>query len=677
MKTFILLAASLCAALLTPAQAGGSETPLQKLPYTPSLDPAAMDRSVDPCEDLYQFSCGGWMQANPIPADQSRWSVYAKLANENQRYLWGVLQGLAEKGGNPLGDYFAACMDEGGIEAAGLQPLRALLARIDALPGKRQLPALLAELHRATGRNGLLFGYGSGQDLDEPERVIGFVAPGGLSLPDRNDYLDQDDKSRKIRAAYLAHLEKTFGLLGEADPAASAALVLRVETALAAHRLTRVQLRNPYLTKHPMSAAALQRLTPGFDWKAYRTQLGGAEPARLNVNEPRYLRALQGWLARAPLAEVKTFLRWHTAAALAPYLTRDWRQAHFEFFEKTLNGQPEPKARWKQCVQLVDAQLGEMLGQEYVARNFSPELKQRVLTMSRQIEVAMAERIKTRAWMDEATKRKALVKLHAIVNKVGYPERWRDYSGYRVARGDFAGNVMRGVGFEGARDLGKIGQPLDRGEWGMTPQTVNAYYNPQMNDINFPAGVLQPPLYDGKLDDAPNYGNTGATIGHELTHAFDDEGRQFDAQGRLKNWWERQQELRFRKQAQCVSTQYSGYPVVDDIKINGQLTLGEDLADLGGTILAWIAWKAQVAEKTLENRDGLSPEQRFFVGFAQWDCSAQRPEAARQKARTDPHSPGRWRINGVAVNMKEFETAFQCKPGSAMTRPDAERCSIW
>jgi putative endopeptidase len=677
MKTFILLAASLCAALLTPAQAGGSETPLQKLPYTPSLDPAAMDRSVDPCEDLYQFSCGGWMQSNPIPADQSRWSVYAKLANENQRYLWGVLQGLAEKGGNPLGDYFAACMDEGGIEAAGLQPLARAAGAHRRAAG--QAPAAgaagrAAPRHR-TQRAAVRLRLGPGPGRARARHRL--RAPGGLSLPDRNDYLDQDDKSRKIRAAYLAHLEKTFGLLGEADPAASAALVLRVETALAAHRLTRVQLRNPYLTKHPMSAAALQRLTPGFDWKAYRTQLGGAEPARLNVNEPRYLRALQGWLARAPLAEVKTFLRWHTAAALAPYLTRDWRQAHFEFFEKTLNGQPEPKARWKQCVQLVDAQLGEMLGQEYVARNFSPELKQRVLTMSRQIEVAMAERIKTRAWMDEATKRKALVKLHAIVNKVGYPERWRDYSGYRVARGDFAGNVMRGVAFEGARDLGKIGRPLDRGEWGMTPQTVNAYYNPQMNDINFPAGVLQPPLYDGKLDDAPNYGNTGGTIGHELTHAFDDEGRQFDAQGRLKNWWQRQQELRFRKQAQCVSTQYSGYPVVDDIKINGQLTLGEDLADLGGTILAWIAWKAQVADKTLENRDGLSPEQRFFVGFAQWDCSAQRPEAARQKARTDPHSPGRWRINGVAVNMKEFETAFQCKPGSAMTRPDAERCSIW
>lgn len=678
LASLLALSALALPALASPVSAApAAETPLQQLPYTPSLDPAAMDRRVDPCQDFYQYSCGGWIQANPIPADQSRWSVYAKLANDNQRYLWGVLQGLSERPGHPLGDYFAACMDESALDAAGLGPLQPLLARIEALKSRRELPALLADLHRVTGRHGLLFGYGSGQDLDDPERVIAFVLPGGLSLPDRADYLDQDSKSQAIREAYRAHLVKTFTALGDADPVASAATVLRVETRFARSRLTRVQLRDPYRTKHPMSGAALQALTPGFDWVAYHRQAGGASPARLNVNEPRYLRAVAAWLAAAPMAELRTFLRWHVAAALAPYLSRDWRLAHHEFFEKTLTGQPQPKARWKQCVQLVDAQLGEMLGKEYVARNFSPALKERVLTMSHQIEAAMAERIQTRAWMDEATRQKALAKLKAIVNKVGYPDRWRDYSGYRVERGDFAGNVMRGVAFETGRDLAKIGQPLDRGEWGMTPQTVNAYYNPQMNDINFPAGVLQPPLYDGNLDDAPNYGNTGATIGHELTHAFDDEGRQFDARGALKNWWARQQEARFRKQAQCVTAQYAQYPVVDDIRINSRLTLGEDLADLGGTILAWIAWQAQVKGQVLDKRDGLSPEQRFFVGYAQWDCSDQRPEAARQKARTDPHSPGRWRINGVVVNMKEFETAFQCKPGSPMTRPDAERCSVW
>jgi endothelin-converting enzyme/putative endopeptidase len=352
-------------------------------------------------------------------------------------------------------------------------------------------------------------------------------------------------------------------------------------------------------------------------------------------------------------------------------------QANFDFFGQTLNGVPQLKPRWKRCVALVDAQLGEALGQEFVARSFSPALKQQTQQMTEEIEAAMAGRIKGLSWMSAATKARALDKLHSIVNKVGYPDRWRDYGEMQVSRNDFVANVQRGNVFEAQRRLAKIGQPVDKGEWGMTPQTVNAYYDAQMNDINFPAAVLQAPLFDPKMDAAPNYGNTGGTIGHELIHGFDDEGRQFDAQGNLKNWWTKKDAKAFEQRAACVADQYAGYTVVDDIKINSKLTLGEDLADLGGMVLALTAWQVHTAGMALEAKDGLTPEQRFFVGFAQWDCNSARPEKLRVQALTDPHSPGRYRINGVVVNLPAFEKAFACKPGQKMVKPEAERCKVW
>lgn len=687
----LALAALLTLGAATAARADAEpQRPLERLPYTPSLDTEAMDRSADPCEDLYQFACGGWMQRNPIPADQSRWSVYAKLADENRRYLWGILEKLAAGGAERtpsqarIGDYFAACMDEDAVERRGLAPLKPWLARIDALSRKDQLPELLAALHLAHNNARFFFRFGAGQDLADSSRVIAFAYAGGLSLPDRSYYLDQTPKARQMRAQFLDHVARNFERLGD-EPAAArrqAREVLAQETRLARASMSPVEQRDPYKSFHPMDARGLRALTPGFDWGAYQRALGLEAPQRYNVTEPAFFRALARQWQDLTLTQIRSSLRWQLVSSQAPALDRAMVQLHFDFFGQTLHGIPQLKARWKRCVEGVDQQLGEDLGREFVERNFSPELKEQTLRMTQQIEQAMAQRIAALDWMGPDTKKRAQEKLHAIVNKVGYPERWRDYGAYRLAADDHAGNVERGHEFEARRQLAKIGKPLERGEWGMTPQTVNAYYDAQMNDINFPAGVLQPPLFDPKTDDGPNYGNTGGTIGHELIHGFDDEGRQFDAKGNLRDWWTAKDNKAFEKRAACVADQYARYTVVDDLKINSKLTLGEDLADLGGLVLAWAAWQTQVAELSAQGRapaerDGLTPAQRFFVGFAQWDCSHARPEALRVSARTDPHSPGRYRINGVAVNMPEFQQAFACKPGQKMVKPDAQRCRIW
>jgi endothelin-converting enzyme/putative endopeptidase len=686
----IAIAVPLPQAQQSAAPAAEDDRPITALPYSPSLDPTSMDRSVDPCTDLYTYSCGGWMKKNPIPADQPSWAVYTKLYEDNQRFLWGILQDLSQRATGrtadeqKIGDYFASCMDTSAVEKAGLAPLQPRLQRIAALKSKSEIPAYLGSEHLLTrgydygrGPMGALFRFTSDQDLGNSDQVIAYALAGGLGLPDRDYYTKTDNKSQELRNQYLAHVNRMLQLAGE--PAATAkrdaATVLRLETELAKASLTRVEQRDPYKLYHKMTSRQLQALTPHFDWKAYLVAIGYPQLSQFNVTEPAFYQEVDRILAQTPLSDLKTYFRWHLLHQNAPYLSSAFVQEDFNFYSRTLRGVEQMPARWKRCVRFTNRDLTDPLGKEFVARTFTPEMKQRTLAMTQRIEQAMEEEIKGLPWMGPQTKQQALTKLHSIVNKIGYPDKWRDYSPVSITRSDFLGNVQHATVFESKRELNKIGKPPDRAEWMMPAPTVDAYYNPQMNDINFPAGVLQPPLYDPKMDDAPNYGDTGSTIGHELTHGFDDEGSKFDARGNLRNWWSNKDEAEFNRRTSCVADQYAKYTVVDNIKINSRLTLGEDVADLGGTILAYEAWQAATRGQKLEDRDGLSPEQRYFVGFAQWDCANERPENLRLRAMTDEHSPAQYRINGVVVNMPQFQEAFHCKANAPLVRKD--RCVVW
>jgi endothelin-converting enzyme/putative endopeptidase len=568
-------------------------------------------------------------------------------------------------------------MDEAAVERLGAKPLKPTLDAIAALKSPHQLPTLLARLHDATGSSGFFFDVDSNQDFGDSSQVIAFASVGGLGLPDRDYYLKDDERMKTMRAEYLHHVARTLALLGDTAEAAkrNADTVMAIETALAKASLTRVERRNPYNLHHRMDRAKLVALTPHFDWNIYLRERRLAKVDAFNVTQPAFYDALDQVFGKTPLDDIRTYLRWHAANVASPLLSTAFVNENFAFYGKTLRGVPQLRPRWKRCVSLVDRQLGEALGREFVRRAFGPELKAKTLHMTQQVEAAMERDIKDLDWMGPETKKRALEKLHTLVNKIGYPDKWRDYSPVDVKRNDFFGNAERATRFEVRRELAKIGKPLDRTEWRMTPPTVNAYYDAQLNDINFPAGVLQPPLYDAKIDDAPNYGDTGGTIGHELTHGFDDQGRKFDAQGNLKDWWTAEDAKAFEERANCISDQYSQYIVVDDIHINGKLTLGEDVADLGGLILAWMAWKDETAGKKLEPRDALTPEQRFFVGYSQWSCANERPEDQRVRAITDPHSPPRYRTNGLVVNMPEFAAAFSCKPGQPMA--GEKRCRLW
>jgi putative endopeptidase len=664
------------------AQGQTAEEPI--LPYTPSLDLTSMDKTADPCVNFYQYSCGGWKKNNPIPPDQTSWSVYGKLYQDNLMFLKGILDEAAANHGQrdavtqKIGDFYAACMDEAAVEKQGMTPVHGDLEAIAKLQSAKEIAPLLARLQQAYGRS-VLFGAGSTQDPDDSEQVIAEIDQGGLGLPDRDYYTKEDAKSREIRERYVQHVQKVFELMGEdaSEAKKDAATVMRMETELAKASMTRVDRRDPYKLKHKMKLAELNALVANFDWKTYYATAEYPQFDTLNVATPEFFKEVNAKLESEPLDHWKTYLRFHVVDSASPYLSTPFVDEGFAFYRQYLHGAKEQQPRWKRCVSYTDRQLGEALGQVYVAKVFSPELKQSTVDMVRRIEDAMALRIQQLDWMSPETKEQAMRKLHGIRNKIGYPDKWRDYGSVKIARDDFAGNMVRASEFEHHRDFNKIGKPVDRGEWDMSPPTVNAYYNAQMNDINFPAGVLQPPLYDAKMDAAPNYGNTGGTIGHELTHGFDDEGSQYDAEGNLKNWWTKADREKFDTRTKCVEDQYAGYIVVDDIHINSKLTLGEDVADLGGEILGYLAWQDATRGQSLQPRDGLTPEQRFFVGFAQWACSNERSEDLRVRAATDPHSPGEYRINGVVVNMPEFAKAFACKAGQPMTKTPEKVCKVW
>ena len=682
---FLLLILALSLAMV---QTLAAQSPPPALPYSPSFDVSSMDKSVDPCLDLYHYSCGGWQKKNPIPPDQTSWSVYAKLYQDNLVFLRGMLEqaGDTSQARNALtqkiGDFYAACVDEAAVEKRGFSPIAADLDVVAHLKSAKELTSLVAQFQSRYFRytlGGILFSAGSSQDPDDSETEIADLDQGGLGLPDRDYYTKDDKKSKETRERYVQHVQKVFELIGDtpAVAAKNAAAVMHMETEMAKASLTRVERRDPHKLVHKMKLADLAQLAPNFDWAEYYREMQYPEFKILNVDAPDFVKELNMLLASEPLENWKSYLRFHIADETSQYLSSKFVEENFDFYRKYLRGAKEMQPRWRRCVQYVDFNLGEALGQVYVARVFSPELKGSTLDMVKGIEDAMGERIRGLDWMSPETKQQALTKLAGIRNKIGYPDKWRDYSSVKIVRDDFAGDIERAHQFEIRRDINKIGKPVDHGEWDISAPTVDAYYNPQMNDINFPAGVLQPPLYDPKMDDAPNYGNTGGTIGHELTHGFDDEGSQFDAKGNLKDWWSKEDREKFDARTKCVDDQYSSYVSVEDVHVNGKLTLGENVADLGGEILAYMAWKDANKDKNLQPIDGLTPEQRFFVGFAQWDCANERPEDLRVSAMTDPHSPALYRINGVVVNMPEYSEAFHCKTGQPMVKPAANVCKVW
>jgi endothelin-converting enzyme/putative endopeptidase len=671
-------------AVLTPAALVLAADPA---PVPGRFAPAALDRSVDPCTDFYEFACGGWRKANPIPPDQTRWGQFNQLAERNREDLHRILEQAREPrpGRSPLeakvGDSYAACMDEAAVEAKGLAPVQPILERVAAVDSKKAFFRLLGE-HEAQALPGL-FRFGSAPDMHDSRQTIATIGQGGIGLPDRDDYLKDDAKSKEKRERYVAHVARVLELGGATtgQARAGAETVLRVETALAAAHFTRVEMRDPKNRDNPMSVAELAQLAPAFEWADFFPATGAPAFERLNVGSRKYFTEANAVVAATSLEDWKTWLRWHVLDAAAPYLGSALVQEDFAFNRAFLQGAKEIEPRWKRCVQATDRALGDALGQLYVEKTFGADGKARMAAMIDAITAALREDIETLDWMTPDTKKKALAKLEAFNRrKVGYPDQWKDYSSVEVRRDDYFGNSRRARVFEVKRNHERIGKPTDRTLWGMTPPTVNAYYNSANNEIVFPAGILQPPFFDRGVDDAVNFGGIGVVIGHEYTHGFDDQGSKFDAEGNLQNWWTPEDLKAFQERTDCFAKQYDGYvavqdPANGDVHLNGRLTLGENTADNGGLRVAYAALQKTLAGQPRAALDGFTPEQRFFLGFANVWCQNVTEAAARQLAQTDPHSAGAFRVIGSVSNMPEFAQAFGCKAGQPMVREPA--CRAW
>ncbi|HKG92286.1 MAG TPA: M13 family metallopeptidase [Gemmatimonadaceae bacterium] len=677
------IALLLAAAAAGAQQPSGGSVPQQSKP----LDPANLDSTCRACEDFYGFANGGWLKRTAIPAQYSAYGAFHQLNERNQDALRKVLDAAAADRSQPattakgkVGAFYATCVDSAAADrgADAAAPIRPTLGRVAAI---RSRPALVAELARLHNEGyGVAFGYGAFPDLKNSTQIIAFADQGGLGLPDRDYYLKDDSASKQLRRAYVDHIARTLVLLGDSPMAARAAaeLAMGVEGTLARASMPRVERRDPTNLYHKMDVAGLKALAPGLDWGKYLEARGITRAFDVNVADTGFVRTAARLLDTLPLTDWKAYLRWQVAATAAPTLGSAFVAEDFRF-QQLLTGQKEMQPRWRRCLEATDNALGEALGQAYVEQYFTPAAKARALEMVHNLEAAMRERLSGLEWMGDSTRARAVTKLQAYANKIGYPDKWRDYSALEVRRDlPYAANARRAAEFETRRQMAKLGTTVDRTEWSMTPPTVNAYYNPLQNEIVFPAGIMQPPVFDPSADDAVNYGGMGAVIGHEISHGFDDMGRRFDATGNMADWWTAQDDARFRERAQRVVQQFNGYAAVDTLKVNGQLTLGENIADFAGLTIAYAAFQKALAQKGRPAPiDGFTAEQRFFLAWAQVWRQSTRPELARMLVTVDSHAPSRWRVNGPLSNMPEFQKAWGCKTGDPMVRGDEVRARIW